>query len=324
MPDSHVHQGTLVLAQDHALERAGLHDREHLDRQLLVAAQREGGGVHHLQVARDGLVEADGGVARGAGILLRVGGVHAVDLGRLEHDLGADLGAAQRGRGVGGEERIAGAGGEDHHLALFQLADCARADIGLDHLVHAQRRLHAAFDIGVAHRVLQRQRVHHGGQHAHVVGRGTVHAGGAAGDAAEDIAAADHHRHLHAELHDLGNVVHHRLDGRAVDAEGIVAHQGFTGQFQKDALVGWHVHPRKEQFARLRRLGRDGSAETHWDVCFGTGGTSHRAAGRRKPVFGVPRPGPDHRGNGLLQCNAGCAGLHHLCRGAPCGAPAAL
>ncbi|SPA44237.1 hypothetical protein CBM2629_A150039 [Cupriavidus taiwanensis] len=43
-----------------------------------------------------------------------------------------------------------------------------------------------------------------------------------------------------------------------------------------------------------------------------------------KPVFGVPRPEPDHRGNGLLQCNAGCAVPHYLCRGAPCGAPAAL
>ncbi|SOY47293.1 hypothetical protein CBM2589_B180047 [Cupriavidus taiwanensis] len=74
----------------------------------------------------------------------------------------------------------------------------------------------------------------------------------------------------------------------------------------------------------MRRLGRDDSVETHWDVCFGTGGTGHRAAGRRKPVFGVPRPGPDHRGNGLLQCNAGCAALRYLCRGAPCGAPAAL
>ncbi|MNY16853.1 hypothetical protein D3C86_1501430 [compost metagenome] len=92
--------------------------------------------------------------------------------------------------------------------------------------------MHAAFDIRVAHGVLQGQRVHHGGQHAHVVGRGTVHAGSAAGHATEDVAAADHHGDLDAQLHDLGNVIDHAFDGGAVDAEGIVAHQGLTGKFK--------------------------------------------------------------------------------------------
>jgi hypothetical protein len=52
---------------------------------------------------------------------VRVGGVDAVDLGGLEHNLGTDLGAAQRRCGVGGEERVAGAGGKNHHLALFEV-----------------------------------------------------------------------------------------------------------------------------------------------------------------------------------------------------------
>ena len=38
----------------------------------------------------------------------------------------------------------------------------------------------------------KRQRVHDGRQHAHVVGGGAVHALGGAGEAAEDVAAADH------------------------------------------------------------------------------------------------------------------------------------
>ena len=42
------------------------------------------------------------------------------------------------------------------------------------------------------------ERVHHGGQHAHVVGLGAFHAGRGAGDAAEDVAAADHDADLHA------------------------------------------------------------------------------------------------------------------------------
>src|SRR6476661_2089002 len=54
-----VYECTLVFAHDHALERTRLDDREHLDRQLLVAAQGERGGIHHLQVPGDRLVEGD-------------------------------------------------------------------------------------------------------------------------------------------------------------------------------------------------------------------------------------------------------------------------
>src|SRR5436190_6313078 len=88
---SYVNQRALVLAEDHAPQGIFLEDAEHRDRQLLVAAQRERGRVHHLQVAHDRLVEGELRVALRARIALRVGGVDAVDLGRLEHHLGAHL-----------------------------------------------------------------------------------------------------------------------------------------------------------------------------------------------------------------------------------------
>src|SRR5687768_12468315 len=96
-PPSYVNQSSLVLAQHHPAQRARLEDAEHRDRQLLVAAQGERRGIHHAQVARDRLVEADLRVALGARIALRIRGVDAIDLGRLDHDLGAHLAAAQRG-----------------------------------------------------------------------------------------------------------------------------------------------------------------------------------------------------------------------------------
>jgi hypothetical protein len=40
--------------------------------------------------------------------------------------------------------------------------------------------------------VLDGERIHHGGEHAHVVGGTAVHAAGRPGDAAEDVARADH------------------------------------------------------------------------------------------------------------------------------------
>jgi hypothetical protein len=84
----------------------------------------------------------------------------------------------------------------------------------------------------------KRQRVHHGGQHAHVVGGGAVHADRAAGDAAEDVAAADDDGHLDAHVHHFGHFLHHAHDGRAVDAERVIPHQGLSRQLEQDALVG--------------------------------------------------------------------------------------
>src|SRR6267143_2907355 len=52
---SYVNQGALVLAEDHAPQGVLLEDAEHVDRQLLIPAQRERRGVHHLQVAVDRL-----------------------------------------------------------------------------------------------------------------------------------------------------------------------------------------------------------------------------------------------------------------------------
>src|SRR5438067_11812839 len=77
---SNVYQCTLVFTHDHALERTRLDDREHLDRQFLVAAQGERGRVHHLQMLGDRLVEGDRLVAGGVRILLWIGSIYAIDL----------------------------------------------------------------------------------------------------------------------------------------------------------------------------------------------------------------------------------------------------
>ena len=60
--------------------------------------------------------------------------------------------------------------------------------------------------------------------------------------AAEDIAATDHQGQLHAQRGNLGHIRHHAFYRCPVDAVGIVAHQGFTGKFEEDALVGWLGH----------------------------------------------------------------------------------
>ena len=169
---------------------------------------------------------------------MRVCGVHAIDFGGLEDELGANLGAAQGRRRVGGEKRIAGAGGKHHHLAFFQVLQRLGAHIRLNHLLDGDGRHHARCEPLLVHGVRQRQCIHHRSQHAHVVGCGTVHAFGTARDPAKDISPANHHRHLNAHAGNFRHLAHHAHDGGAVDAERVVAHQRLARQLEQDALIG--------------------------------------------------------------------------------------
>ena len=56
-----MHQRTFVFAHDHTFERAMFKNAKYFERQLLVTAQSESGGVHHLEVPGDGFVESDAG-----------------------------------------------------------------------------------------------------------------------------------------------------------------------------------------------------------------------------------------------------------------------
>ena len=74
-------------------------------------------------------------------ILLGVGGIDTVDLGRLENDFSTDLGAAQGGGRIGRKERVAGAGSKDDRPPLLQVADGFAAYVRLDDLFDVEGRL---------------------------------------------------------------------------------------------------------------------------------------------------------------------------------------
>ena len=67
---------------------------------------------------------------------------------------------------------------------------------------------------------------------------------GGAGDAAEDVAAADHDADLHAHADHVADVGGDGADGVVVEAVLAPAHQGLAGKLQQDALVDrpvWHA-----------------------------------------------------------------------------------
>ena len=97
---------------------------------------------------------------------------------------------------------------------------------------------HARGDADLLERVLQRQRVDDGGEHAHVVGRRAVHALRAGGEAAEQVAAADDDGGLDAELLDFADLLGDLGGDGGIDPEGLFAHEGFAGEFEEDARSG--------------------------------------------------------------------------------------
>ena len=112
----------------------------------------------------------------------------------------------QRGGRVGGEVRIAGAGRKDHDAPLFQMTDGAPPDVRLGDLMHRDRRLHARRHAHALERVLQGERIDDGGQHAHVIGGGAIHAGFFVHLTAPNIAAAHHDRDRNTVAMNLGDL----------------------------------------------------------------------------------------------------------------------
>src|SRR5581483_5773959 len=201
------------LAGEDAADVAGL-EAEDIDRQLVVHAQRERGRVHHLEAALDRLEVRQAGQELRVLVDARVAVVDPAHLVLRHQDrLGADLQGAERGRGVGREERVAGTGGEDHDAALLEVPDGAAANVRLGDLGDGDRREHARLGVSPLERVLHGERVQDARDHA---GRGALHA-------ADDVPAADDDRELDACPVDVRDLVGERVDPLLVDPEVLVA-----------------------------------------------------------------------------------------------------
>jgi hypothetical protein len=93
-------------------------------------------------------------------------------------------------------------------------------------------------------RILHRQRVHHGGEHAHLVGGDPIHAGPREPRATKDVAAADDHRDLDAECGHIEQFHRDAAKHGGIDAVVDRAQQGLARQFHQYALAcpvahGW-------------------------------------------------------------------------------------
>ncbi len=138
-------------------------------------------------------------------------------MGALQQGVGVDLGSTQRRGRVGGEERVAGTGGEDHDAALLEVAHRLAADVRLAQPGHLDRALHPGVLPGTLERVLQRQTVHHGAEHADVVGLRGIHARHRPCAAAPEVAATDDDAHVDVHLADGNDLLGGCVERRRVE-----------------------------------------------------------------------------------------------------------
>jgi hypothetical protein len=104
------------------------------------------------------------------------------------------------------------------------------------------RRLHAGVDADLLQRVLHRERVHHRRQHPHVIAGRAIHAARRARDAAEDVAAADHHAQFISHRAGVGDFMRDAGGDGGVDREPPLAHQDLARQLQQDTLESGGSH----------------------------------------------------------------------------------
>ena len=151
-----------------------------------------------------------------------------------------DLGRAQSGRGIGGEEGRAAAAGEEDNLARLKVLDGAAGIVALAHAhdVHGghDARLRAELTQHIAHG----DAVHTGGEHAHAVGVDALDLSGSVLDAAPEVAAADDDADLGALLGGLFQHLAHGGDEVKVKAGLLLPGQRLTADLDNDTVELFH------------------------------------------------------------------------------------
>jgi hypothetical protein len=221
----------LVAFQDAGKVARGFHIEDE-DGHVAVAAEGEGGAVHHFEVLRKGFVEGELVVFDGRGVLLGIGGVDPVDAGALEEGVGADLEGAERGAAVGGEERVAGAAGDDDDGALFEFGDGVVTHIVMGEGLHRNGGEYLGGNTFGFDEAGEGQGVDHRGEHSHLVAVHAVETFFGSLHAAENVAAAVDDADLEAGTGSVRDFFGQAAEGFRVEADAAAASEAFAAEFE--------------------------------------------------------------------------------------------
>src|SRR2546422_3519285 len=258
-----VDEGADRLALRGAHHGIGLRDVKHDDGDVALFGERGRRGVHHPETLLEEVAVTDVGVLLRALNTSRIGVVHTVHrvLPHEDH-VSVDLGGAQRGRRVAGEERVPGARGEDDEVALLEMMDRASPDVRFGDLRDGDGRLHPRRNAHGLELRLQRERVDDHGEHAHVMRGRLLDPVLRDGRAAHDVPAPDHHRHLYAEIVDLLDLEREVVRVLGGNAELPITQERLAGKLQQHpGVLGLRLDGHRRQSRSARRwTGRAGTA----------------------------------------------------------------
>jgi hypothetical protein len=132
--------------------------------------------------------------------------------------------------------------------------DGAAADVGLSDLGDRDGRLHPDLHPNRLELRLQREGVDDHREHAHVVARRLLDAVLGDRGAADDVAPANHHSHLNAEIADLADLLGEVARVLRGDAELPVSEERFARELQHHpAVLGLRLDGHRRQSRRVRR-----------------------------------------------------------------------
>ena len=125
---------------------------------------------------------------------------------------------------------------------LFEVAHGPAADVILADVVHRYGGHYANVLVNAFQGVLQGQRVHDRGQHAHVIAGYPVDAGLGQPGAPKNVAAADDDGDLDAEACNFSDFNRDPVNDRRIDTVIFPAQQRFAAELEKNTFIGFFSH----------------------------------------------------------------------------------
>ena len=87
------------------------------------------------------------------------------------------------------------------------------------------------------HRILDRQRIDDGRQHAHIISISPIHTRGGQTHTTKDVAAANHDGNLDTCINERFDFCRNAFEHGRIDTEVLLAHQGFAAELQQDSFI---------------------------------------------------------------------------------------
>src|SRR5450830_1504414 len=215
----------------------GLIHVEQQDWEMILAAKRDSRRVHRLQMVCQELVVPQLTVGCSGFVRTWIARVDCVHVCTLQENVRSDLDGSKSRHGVRREVRQTSPSHENDDTIPAEVFESPLADVRLTDLIQTQCRHSSCFESHLFERRLQRQSVHDGRQHPHVVGRGAVQTRTLGVGSSPDVSATDDDSDLHAESKKLLHLSRDELQYRKIDARGGAAFQSFAAEFQQYSFV---------------------------------------------------------------------------------------